>query len=87
MDLSELPGNADTFDMIADFCYGIDIKLSVSNVAALRCAAEYLQMTEAMQPGNLIACTDNYLSQEAPTRPAPLHVTDLGSDVGWHPNS
>jgi len=50
--------------MVADFCYGIDIKLTVSNVAALRCAAEYLQMTETMQPGNLIECTDNYLSQE-----------------------
>lgn len=36
------------------FCYGITITLSALNVVPIRCAAEYLQMTEDVDKGNLI---------------------------------
>lgn len=40
--------------MCAKFCYGITITLSPYNIVAARCAAEYLQMTEEVEKGNLI---------------------------------
>ncbi|XP_077992908.1 uncharacterized protein LOC144446936 [Glandiceps talaboti] len=58
VELKDFPGDDVTFSLIADFCYNMDIEVSPKNVAQLRCAAEYLQMTT---PGNLVAQTDEYL--------------------------
>ena len=44
--LSDLPGGADAFTLVAKFCYGMKFEIDVTNVAMLRCAAEYLEMTE-----------------------------------------
>lgn len=33
--------------MVANFCYGLDVRLSPDNVAAVRCAAAFLRMDEA----------------------------------------
>ncbi|XP_054810193.1 BTB/POZ domain-containing protein At3g49900 [Prosopis cineraria] len=38
---------AETFTSIADFCYGSEVQITPSNVAALRTATELLGMTEA----------------------------------------
>ncbi|MED6149401.1 hypothetical protein PIB30_062018 [Stylosanthes scabra] len=52
--LPEFPGGAEAFELCAKFCYGITITLSAYNIVFTRCAAEYLQMTEEVEKGNLI---------------------------------
>lgn len=52
--LCEFPGSVESFEMCAKFCYGITFTLNASNVSAVRCAAEYLEMTEAIEKSNLI---------------------------------
>ncbi|XP_030464719.2 BTB/POZ domain-containing protein At1g30440-like [Syzygium oleosum] len=61
--LSDIPGGAKTFELIAKFCYGMKLELTASNVVHLRCAAEHLEMTEELGEGNLIMKTDNFLNQ------------------------
>ncbi|XP_016509774.1 BTB/POZ domain-containing protein DOT3-like isoform X2 [Nicotiana tabacum] len=53
--LEKFPGGSGTFEIILKFCYGLPISLNPDNVAATRCASEFLDMTEAMEDGNLIA--------------------------------
>lgn len=55
IELPAFPGGADAFEICAKFCYEITVTLSAANVVPVRCAAEYLQMTEAADRGNLIA--------------------------------
>ncbi|KAJ7549048.1 hypothetical protein O6H91_07G038000 [Diphasiastrum complanatum] len=61
--LSDVPGGAGAFELAAKFCYGVKLELTSDNVVALRCAAEYLEMTDEFVEGNLIAKTENYLNQ------------------------
>ncbi|KAL2543299.1 BTB/POZ domain-containing protein [Abeliophyllum distichum] len=52
--IPDFPGGIESFELCAKFCYGITITLSAYNIVAVRCAAEYLQMTEDVEKGNLI---------------------------------
>ncbi|KAE8698950.1 BTB/POZ domain-containing protein [Hibiscus syriacus] len=52
--LSDFPGGIEAFELCAKFCYGITITLSAYNIVAAQCAAEYLQMTEDVEKGNLM---------------------------------
>ncbi|KAK9276411.1 hypothetical protein L1049_005944 [Liquidambar formosana] len=52
--LPDFPGGIEAFELCAKFCYGITITLSAFNIVSTRCAAEYLQMTEDVEKGNLI---------------------------------
>ncbi|CAK9320340.1 unnamed protein product [Citrullus colocynthis] len=61
--LSDFPGGSDIFEMASKFCYGVKIDLNSSNVAPLRCAGEFLEMTEEYSEENLISKTERYLSQ------------------------
>uniref|UniRef100_A0A0E0NUZ8 NPH3 domain-containing protein n=1 Tax=Oryza rufipogon TaxID=4529 RepID=A0A0E0NUZ8_ORYRU len=47
------PGGATAFELAAKFCYGVGVDVTVGNVAMLRCAAHYLQMTEDFSDKNL----------------------------------
>jgi hypothetical protein len=58
-----VPGGAEAFELAAKFCYGINFDITIYNVALLRCAAEYLEMTEAYGDNNLIARTEKFLSE------------------------
>ncbi|GMN41553.1 hypothetical protein TIFTF001_010772 [Ficus carica] len=51
--LPDFPGGVVAFELCAKFCYGITITLSAYNIVSARCAAEYLQMTEDVEKGNL----------------------------------
>lgn len=62
MQLPDMPGGAEAFEMAAKFCYGIPFEIGVGNVAVLRCAAEYLEMSEEYSVGNLIHRSESYLS-------------------------
>ncbi|XP_058081042.1 BTB/POZ domain-containing protein At5g66560 [Magnolia sinica] len=61
--LSEFPGGSEAFEAAAKFCYGVKIELTPSNVAPLRCAGEYLEMTEEFSEDNLISKTERFLTQ------------------------
>lgn len=54
---------SEIFEFVANFCYGSAIYMDPFNVAALRCAAEFLEMTEEYGRGNLCERTDLYLTQ------------------------
>ncbi|KAL4361807.1 hypothetical protein GQ457_04G003600 [Hibiscus cannabinus] len=58
----DLPGGAEAFELAAKFCYGIAVDLTAGNISGLRCAAEYLEMTEDLEEGNLIFKTEAFLS-------------------------
>lgn len=60
--LQGMPGGPGAFELVAKFCYGVKVELSATNVAALRCAAEYLHMTEEYGERNLIALTESFLN-------------------------
>ncbi|CAL9248580.1 unnamed protein product [Arabidopsis halleri] len=63
--LVDFPGETEAFELCAKFCYGITITLCAHNVVAVRCAAEYLGMTEEVELGeteNLVQRLELFLS-------------------------
>ncbi|XP_068668647.1 BTB/POZ domain-containing protein At3g08570-like [Aristolochia californica] len=62
LELLNIPGGAQTFELAVKFCYGANFEISSSNVGYLRCAAEFLEMTEDYGQGNLIERTETYLT-------------------------
>ncbi|KAG9150125.1 hypothetical protein Leryth_009709 [Lithospermum erythrorhizon] len=62
LQLDEIPGGAKAFELIAKFCYNVRIELTALNVVSVRCAAEYLEMTEDYGEGNLINQTEVFLN-------------------------
>ncbi|KAK4764644.1 hypothetical protein SAY86_025734 [Trapa natans] len=62
IDLSNIPGGAAIFKKAVEFCYGVNFEITVQNAAPLRCAAEYLQMTDHSCEENLVGRTEDFLS-------------------------
>ncbi|KAI4303571.1 hypothetical protein MLD38_039182 [Melastoma candidum] len=54
VDISDIPGGEDAFELCAKYCYGISINLSAHNFFLAFCAAKYLRMTELVEKGNLL---------------------------------
>lgn len=52
--VANFPGGPKAFEICAKFCYGMTVTLNAYNVVAARCAAEYLEMSEDVDRGNLI---------------------------------
>ncbi|XP_022744106.1 BTB/POZ domain-containing protein At5g03250-like isoform X2 [Durio zibethinus] len=63
MQFHDIPGGAKAFLLVAKFCYGIRLELTALNIVSLRCAAEFLQMSEDHGEGNLITQTENFLNE------------------------
>ncbi|XVF29746.1 hypothetical protein REPUB_Repub15cG0148600 [Reevesia pubescens] len=63
LELLNFPGGPQTFELAMKFCYGMNFEITTANVAFLRCAAEYLEMTEDYREENLIARTEVYLNE------------------------
>ncbi|KAL5991367.1 hypothetical protein ACLOJK_012275 [Asimina triloba] len=63
LELLNVPGGSEAFELAAKFCYGTNFEITATNVAPLRCAAEYLEMTEDYREENLIARTETYLTE------------------------
>ncbi|KAL2645014.1 hypothetical protein R1flu_012601 [Riccia fluitans] len=57
------PGGSETFEIVANFCYGASIQIDSTNVAELRCMGEFLQMNENYGKGNICERSDLYMSQ------------------------
>ncbi|KAK8513523.1 hypothetical protein V6N13_002261 [Hibiscus sabdariffa] len=62
IDMVDFPGGPKAFEICAKFCYGMTVTLNAYNVVAARCAAEYLQMTEDVDKGNLIFKIEVFLN-------------------------
>ena len=62
LQLDDIPGGAKAFELAARFCYDVKIELNALNVVSLRCAAEYLGMTDDYAEGNLITQAESFLS-------------------------
>ncbi|CAN4079755.1 unnamed protein product [Withania somnifera] len=65
IEIPDIPGGGEAFELAAKFCYGINFEISTENIALLRCAAEYLEMTEAYAVGNLVGRTEAYFNEVA----------------------
>lgn len=60
--LDNLPGGSETFELVVKFCYGWKVDVTALNVAALYCAARFLEMSDDLDQGNLISKTVAFLS-------------------------
>ncbi|XP_022896153.1 BTB/POZ domain-containing protein NPY2-like [Olea europaea var. sylvestris] len=60
--IHDIPGGSNAFEICAKFCYGMTVTLNAHNVVAARCAAEYLEMHETIDKGNLIYKVDVFLN-------------------------
>lgn len=62
INLVDFPGGPKAFEICAKFCYGMTVTLNAYDVVAARCAAEYLEMTEDVDRGNLIFKIEVFLN-------------------------
>ncbi|KAK4476979.1 hypothetical protein RD792_016180, partial [Penstemon davidsonii] len=60
--IHDIPGGSSAFEICAKFCYGMTVTLNAYNIVAARCAAEYLEMHETIEKGNLIYKVDVFLT-------------------------
>lgn len=61
IELLNLPGGAESFELAAKFCYGINFEITSANVAQLCCLSDYLEMTEEFSKDNLGSRAEEYL--------------------------
>ncbi|XP_010481373.1 PREDICTED: BTB/POZ domain-containing protein At5g47800 isoform X2 [Camelina sativa] len=54
IELNDIPGGADAFELCAKFCYGITINLSAHNLVNVLCASTFLRMSDSVEKGNLL---------------------------------
>ncbi|KAL4581125.1 hypothetical protein LXL04_017334 [Taraxacum kok-saghyz] len=54
IDIHEIPGGPTAFEICAKFCYGMTVTLNAYNVISTYCAADYLEMHETIDKGNLV---------------------------------
>lgn len=62
LELHDIPGGEDAFELCAKFCYGITINLSAHNFVSALCAAKFLRMTESIEKGNFISKLEAFFS-------------------------
>ncbi|KAK8505428.1 hypothetical protein V6N13_045866 [Hibiscus sabdariffa] len=62
INMVDFPGGPNAFEICVKFCYGMIVTLNAYNVVAVRCAAEYLEMTEDVDRGNLIFKIEVFLN-------------------------
>lgn len=63
LEFSNFPGGPDAFELAAKFCYGMNFDITSSNVGHLRCAAEFLEMTDEYGDDNLIVRSESFLEE------------------------
>ncbi|KAF4375126.1 hypothetical protein F8388_017272 [Cannabis sativa] len=62
INIHDIPGGPAAFEICTKFCYGMTVTLNAYNVVAARCAAEYLEMYETVEKGNLIYKIEVFLN-------------------------
>ncbi|XP_020576690.1 BTB/POZ domain-containing protein At5g67385 [Phalaenopsis equestris] len=63
IEIPDIPGGSEAFELAVKFCYGINFEINTENVAMLRCASEFLEMTEEVSVGNLLSRTEAYFEE------------------------
>ncbi|VFQ71116.1 unnamed protein product [Cuscuta campestris] len=63
LELNHIPGGPEAFQLAAMFCYGMNFEITASNVAHLRCAAEYLEMADEYREESLVSRAEAYLDE------------------------
>jgi hypothetical protein len=63
LSLHGTPGGAAAFELAAKLCYGVPVDVTAGNVAMLRCAAHYLQMSEDFSDKNLELRAEAFLRE------------------------
>ncbi|GMY16458.1 BTB/POZ domain-containing protein At1g03010 isoform X1 [Fagus crenata] len=63
INVPSVPGGPEAFELAAKFCYGVNVEITLSNVAMLRCTAHFLEMTEEFAEKNLESRTEAYLKE------------------------
>ncbi|XP_057534820.1 BTB/POZ domain-containing protein At5g48800 isoform X1 [Amaranthus tricolor] len=61
IELPNLPGGSEAFELAAKFCYGINFEITSANVAQLCCVSDYLEMSESYSKDNLGSRAEEYL--------------------------
>ncbi|XP_039021647.1 BTB/POZ domain-containing protein At5g48800-like [Hibiscus syriacus] len=61
VELVNIPGGAESFELAAKFFYGINFEITSFNVAQLYCVSDYLEMTEEFSKDNLGSRAEEYL--------------------------
>lgn len=61
--LENFPGGTWAFELAAKFCYGVKVEFTANNIIALRCAAEFLEMTDDLGVESLIERSEEFLQQ------------------------
>lgn len=62
IEIDNLPGGAKMFELVMKFSYGMKINLTAANIGPLYCAANFLEMSEDLKPGNLISVAEAFMS-------------------------
>lgn len=62
LEVHDIPGGPAALEICAKFCYGMTCTLNAYNVVLARCAAEYLEMYETIDKGNLVYKIDVFLN-------------------------
>ena len=44
--MQDFPGSFSAFEIVAKYCYGIDIELTVDNIAFVYCAARVMRVSD-----------------------------------------
>ncbi|KAB1203049.1 BTB/POZ domain-containing protein SETH6 [Morella rubra] len=63
INLLSVPGGPEGFELAAKFCYGVNVEITLSNVAMLRCTAHFLEMTDEFVEKNMESRTEAYLKE------------------------
>ncbi|OWM78022.1 BTB/POZ domain-containing protein At1g03010-like [Punica granatum] len=63
INLPDVPGGPEGFELAAKFCYGINLEFTPSNIALLRCVAHFLEMTEELAEKNLESRTELFIKE------------------------
>ncbi|KAJ6723469.1 hypothetical protein OIU74_007938 [Salix koriyanagi] len=68
LSIPAVPGGPEAFELAAKFCYGVNVEITLSNVAMLCCAAHFLEMTEDFAEKNLEARAEAYLKGDGASK-------------------
>ncbi|XP_020221489.1 BTB/POZ domain-containing protein At5g47800 [Cajanus cajan] len=60
LELHDMPGEPDAFELCAKFCYGVSINISAHNFVPALCAAKLLQMNESIEKGNFVGKLESF---------------------------
>ncbi|GAU47141.1 hypothetical protein TSUD_379180 [Trifolium subterraneum] len=62
LELHDMPGGSEAFELCAKFCYGISINISAYNFVPSLCSAKLLQMNESIERGNFVGKLESFFS-------------------------